>query len=153
MRQRGRKSGEAKAVLSLVDLDQYKPEAPDDLTPEQKQVWCDIVESMKPGSFAPSTFPLLSLYCIHTTYSRCIAAELRKTDIKEDLPKFRQFAALQRNESAILCSLATKLRLLPRANTKLVRQEATVSSRPWEITHRVRPLEDTDDGSTPPPPD
>jgi phage terminase small subunit len=144
MRQRGRKSGEAKAVLSLVDLDQYKPEAPDDLTPEQKQVWCDIVESMKPGSFVPSTFPLLSLYCIHTTYSRCIAAELRKTDIKEDLPKFRQFAALQRNESAILCSLATKLRLLPRANTRLNRQEPA-SSRPWEITHRRAPWNDNVD--------
>jgi phage terminase small subunit len=142
MRQRGRKSGEAKAVLSLVDLDQCKPEAPEHLTPEQKQVWCDIVESMKPGSFVPATFPLLSLYCTHVIYSRSIAAELRKTDIREDLDKFRQLAALQRSESAVLCSLATKLRLLPRANTRLNRQE-TVSSRPWNI-RRARPWEDAD---------
>jgi phage terminase small subunit len=144
MRQRGRKSGEAKAVLSLIDLDQYKPEAPGHLTPEQKQVWCDIVESMKSGSFVPATFPLLSLYCAHVTYSRSIAAELRKTDIKEDLPKFRQLAALQRNESAILCSLATKLRLLPKANTRRDRQETTATSQPWNIRHR-RPSEDNDD--------
>jgi hypothetical protein len=48
---KGRKA-EKRSRSSLVDLDQYKPEAPDDLTPEQKQVWCDIVESMKPGSFS-----------------------------------------------------------------------------------------------------
>ena len=141
MRQRGRKSVEAKAVLSLVNLDQYKPEAPEDLTDEQKEVWSNIVDSMKPGSFVPSTFPLLSLYCIHVTHSRFVAAELRKIDIGKDLVKFRQLAALQRNESAILCSLATKLRLLPKANTRRDRQETTATSQPWNIGYR-RPWED-----------
>jgi phage terminase small subunit len=145
MRQRGRKSAEAKAVLSLVDLGQYKPEAPEYLTEEQQMVWSDVVESMKPGSFVPATFPLLSLYCTHVIYSRSIAAELRKTDIKEDLPKFRQLASLQRNESAILCSLATKLRLLPKANTRRDRQETTATSQPWNISRRPRPREDNDD--------
>jgi hypothetical protein len=57
MRQRGRKSQEAKAVISLVDVSHYRPEAPEYLTEDQQKVWCDIVNSMRPGSFVPSTYP------------------------------------------------------------------------------------------------
>ena len=144
MKQRGRKSGEAKTMLSLVNIDQYKPEAPEHLTEQQREVLSDIVESMRPGSFVPSTFPLLSLYCIHVCRCRFIESELRKIDIKKDLKQYRMWASMARNESAVLCSLATKLRLLPKANTRLDRQETTASGQPWNIQRR-RPWEDDDD--------
>jgi phage terminase small subunit len=144
VKQRGRKSGEAKTMLSLVNIDQYKPEAPEHLTEEQREVWSDIVESMRPGSFVPSTFPLLELYCVHVCRARFIEAQLRQTDIEKELKSYKTWAAMARNESAVLCSPATKLRLLPKANTRLDRQETTASGQPWNI-RRPRPWEDDDD--------
>jgi hypothetical protein len=111
MRQRGRKSVESQAVLSLVDLSQYRPDPPDHLTEEQQDLWSEISSAMKPGSFPPPVWPLLCAYCIHVSRSRSIAAELRKVDIKKDMPRYKTLASMLRNESAIMCQLASQGRI------------------------------------------
>jgi phage terminase small subunit len=138
MKQRGRKSAASQTVISLVDVSQYRPSAPAHLTKEQQQLWDEICASMKPGSFPPSMWPLLSLYCVHTCRSRFIAAELRKLDPGKDWQKFRAWACMHRSESNTMCMLATKLRLLPKANTRLDRQVS--SDAPWNINRK--PWED-----------
>jgi phage terminase small subunit len=133
VKQRGRKSGEAKTMLSPVNIDQYKPEAPEHLTEEQREVWSDIVESMRPGSFVPSTFPLLELYCVHVCRARFIEAQLRQTDIGKELKSYKTWAAMARNKSAVLCSLATKLRLLTSAARVLGRTTASPAPLPNDL--------------------
>jgi hypothetical protein len=86
---------------------------------------------------------------VHVSRSRFIAAELRKIDAKKDREKFKLWPAMQRNETNIMCQLATKLRLLPRTNTRAERQETMVSSRPWEIQRRKPWQDDVDDEPSP----
>ena len=110
MKRAGRKSAEAKAALTLIDVSHFRPDPPEELTQEQQQISSDVVGSMKPGSFAPSTYPLLVQYCICVTRCRFIANQLRGIDIKKNFKEFKAWAAMERNETAVLCVLATKLR-------------------------------------------
>jgi hypothetical protein len=52
---------------------------------------------------------------------------------------------MQRAESNVLCQLATKLRLLPKTNTRGDRQDITASGRPWDIQRRKPWQDDGDD--------
>jgi hypothetical protein len=60
VKQRGRKSAESRAVLSLVDVSQYRPDPPSYLTEEQQEIWSEICSSMSLGPF-------------HRVYGRCCA--------------------------------------------------------------------------------
>jgi phage terminase small subunit len=140
-RRPGRPSAEAKAALTLIDVSHFRPDAPDELTPEQRQTWKDVVGSMKPGSFPPSTYALLVQYCICVSRCRFIELQLRKiTDIRKNLKEFRMWASMSRNETNTLCQLATKLRMLPKTNTRADRQAATETATPWNI--RRKPWQD-----------
>ena len=147
MKRAGRPSAESKAALTLIDVSQFRPDPPKHLTPEQQKTRSEIVGSMKPGSFPPSTYVLLELYCMHASRCHFIAAQIAKLDIKKSFKEFRLWAGMQRAETAILCSLATKLRLLVKTNTRAERQQATETGAPWNI--RRRPWEDDDDEPTP----
>jgi hypothetical protein len=147
MKRAGRKSAEAKAAaaLTLVDISHFRPDAPDELTPEQREIWTNIVGSMKPASFAPSTYPLLTQYCRHVSRCRFIAAQLQKIDPQKNFKEYKAWASMHRAESSVLCQLATKLRLLPKANTRADRQQTTETSTPWNI--RRKPWIDEDGNS------
>ena len=148
MRQRGRKSASAQNVVNLavVDVSQEKPEPLEHLTSEQQQVWRDVVAAMKPGSFNAATFPLLASYCSHVTMARFLAGELHKCNTESDPKKFKALLSMHNSQSATLSMLATKLRLLPRTNTRVIRQETDASGRPWNI-RRPKPWEDDSEPS------
>ena len=145
MRQRGRKSAASENVVNLavVDISQEKPEPLGHLTPEQQQVCSEVVAAMKPGSFNAATFPLLASYCSHVTWARFIAAKLHECNIDSDLKKVKVLLSMHNSQSATLSMLATKLRLLAKTNTRLVRQESDASSQPWNI-RSVRPYSGDD---------
>ena len=145
----GRKSAASQAVVSLVNLDDYRPDPPDYLTEEQATEWGAIVGSMKAGTFPPSVWPLLSLYCTFICRARFIELQLRKADPKKDLDAFKMWLTMERDVTSVLCQLATKLRLLVRNNTRMDRQQSTESSTPWLI--RKKPWEDDSDDDTPEP--
>jgi len=149
MAQRGRKSPEAEAAaLTLIDVSQFRPNPPSELSPEQQQTWTSIVGSMKPGSVPPSTYPLLVQFCICVSRARFVEAQMRKiADIRKNLKEFRMWANMARAESATMCQLATKLRLLVKANTRADRQQTTETSTPWHITRK--PWINKEDGSDP----
>lgn len=149
MKRPGRKSAEAKAALTLVDLSHFRPDPPSHLTKDEQQIWRDIVGSMKPGSFAPSTYPLLELYCNHIIRCRFIAAKLHKTDIKKNFREFKALASMQCSETSAMCQLAVKLRLLPKTNTRAERQMLSETSTPWNIRRRLWERDDNDDGGKP----
>ena len=153
MKQRGRRSAASQGmenVVKLVDVGQQKPEPPEFLTAEQRQVWRDIVTSMRAGSFYPATFPLLECYCRAVVTARFIEGLLRKCDYKSEPKQYRALLQMQSAQSATLSMLATKLRLLPRANTRKERHETDASGTPWNI-RRARPWEDEPDDDAPEP--
>ena len=146
MKQRGRKSASAQNIVNLavVDVRLEKPSPPEWLTPEQKQVW-DRCRRFNAGRIiSPAIHPLLSSFCMHVTSARFIEGLLRECDYKSDPKKFRALLQMQCAQSATMSMLATKLRLLPRANTRAIRHETDASGQPWNI-RRPRPWESDDD--------
>jgi hypothetical protein len=148
---RGRKSAASQAVPSLVDLDQFKPSAPDHLTPEQQQTWTEIVQSMRPGSFPPSVHHLLELYTVHVARCRFIEEQMRSIDIKTEFKKFKMWASMQCAETSMLCMLCTKLRMTVKTNTRKQLHETDASGQPWLI-RKKRPWEDDSDDEPEPEP-
>lgn len=130
MLQRGRKS--AASNVPVIDVAQKKPDPPKYLTKEQAEVWKITVDAMKGGAFPPATHPLLETYCVAVGSSRFIEKELRETDLKTDFKRFRMLSSMQARQSALVAMLATRLRILPRNNSRQNRHGSPYV-KPWEI--------------------
>jgi phage terminase small subunit len=140
MNQRGRKSAASKNVV-CIDVARQKPtDPPTYLTAEQAQIWQDIVGAMRPGQFPIAVHPLLETYCMCISRTRAIEQQLREVDPKTDFKRYRMLATMQVRESALLCSLSTRLRLLKPSSSRQDRHEKPLA-KPWEL-HRPRPWEE-----------
>jgi phage terminase small subunit len=73
MRTHGRISAEERVVVSLQD---YRPDAPAELTAEQADEWRAIVKRMPGNWFTRETHPLLVQYCRTITRLRQLAFQL-----------------------------------------------------------------------------
>jgi hypothetical protein len=134
MAQRGRKSAESLRVVPFVDVAQQKPtEPPAYLTAEQKEIWRGIVGAMKPSHFPAAVLPLLEVYCGCISRARGIEQQLREVDPKTDFKRFRALTSMQVRESALLCSLSTRLRLLKPSSSRQDRHEPPPRPKPWEV--------------------
>jgi hypothetical protein len=87
---------------------------------------------MKPDWFGPETWPLLRGYCLHVCMADQLAQRLRITPV--DAPEYRQLSAQHRSELKTMMSVATKLRITPRANRYAGdgRDSGRFHPRPWE---------------------
>jgi hypothetical protein len=72
LRQRGRKGVAGVETVGAVMV-VNRPDAPLDLTPEETDEWCAIVDAMPADWFPRETWPLLAQFCRHTVASRRIA--------------------------------------------------------------------------------
>src|SRR5262249_36132016 len=83
---------------------QGRPEPPPELSERERKIWVACVENRPLGYFDASTWPLLAAYCMHAVLAADLAAKLRihATD------KLRRE---HRQQTAMLCNLATRLRL------------------------------------------
>lgn len=86
---------------------------PLDLTDEEAAVWTSVVDSEPAGLFAPSIVPLLKQYCRHAVAARRVAELIEKAiaDPHLAIVDYDRLLRMQQSESAIISSLATKLRL------------------------------------------
>ena len=140
MQQRGRKSGAALAVRGGDVEAIERPAAPLDLTPEQADVWVDIVNGLPADWFRRETWPLLVQYCRHTTAARRIAQLIDAANSRDeiDLGELKELHGMQARETAALKALAASMRLSQQAT----RSEAGAAGaksrslptikRPWE---------------------
>jgi hypothetical protein len=134
MGQRGRKSA---ASLSVVPLPKPSPPdgtsdppPPDELSAVEKEVWRDTVNAMLPGWFAGSE-SLLQSYCAAAAVSRTLGEALRRDDLS-DADAFEQLTRMHARTSALLASLAVKLRLCPSTNTDRRKPKRAPGRRPWD---------------------
>jgi phage terminase small subunit len=142
MNQRGRKSAASNVVC--IDVAQQKPiDPPKYLTAEQKKIWQDIVGAMKPGQFPTAVHPLLETYCMCISRIRAIEQQLREVNPTTDFKRYRMLTTMQVRESALLCSLSTRLRLLKPSSSRQDRHEKQYV-KPWEL-HLSKPGEDDEE--------
>jgi glycerol-3-phosphate O-acyltransferase len=134
MTQRGRKSAEAQSVVVSL-LPGERPEPPAELTAAQAKVWKTTVGALKVGWFGAENFALLAQYCRHVAIADVVAKAITATDIKADLPRFARLGAMQARETAVIISLATKMRLTnqsSRDSRHVKRDPLANRPRPWE---------------------
>lgn len=137
MRQRGRKSSSELAIAAPVGV-VARPDAPAELTPEQSDVWAQIVDAMPADWFPAESHPLLMQYVRHTVEARRIAQLIDQecARAETDVAAYIELLKAQKSETAALKTMATALRVSQQtrrtpgvAGTKS--QNRTVK-RPWE---------------------
>ena len=138
MKQRGKKSAEAVAVQGAVAV-MSRPDAPLDLSPEESDVWCEVVDAMPADWFPRETWPLLKQYCRHTVTARRVAQLIDQASAREDLDiaEMKELLAMQAKETSSLKAMAASMRLSQQASYSArgaggEKSRRSTVKRPWE---------------------
>lgn len=132
---RGRKSLASLSIASGVTDIVERQRAPHDLSDEETEIWASVVNTFQADWFTPATVPLLVQYCRHAVHARRIAELLDKSMSDPDMPVdgYRALLKMQRDESAMLATLATKMRISQQATTNHRGNTIkTAGKKPWE---------------------
>lgn len=134
MKQRGRKgllSVVQDSAVSAVD----RPEPLPELTPEQRVIWIETVNSLPADWFPGETHKTLAQYCRHVVSSRHVSQLIEQLELGKtvDVSEYDKLLKMQERESRILLSLATKMRMTQQStyHPEKVKGAAKVM-RPWE---------------------
>lgn len=146
---RGRKSAAALAVIeegfaaptqSLAKM----PEPPSYLTPEQHQVWSEVMGSRAGDLIQPQSFNLLIEYCRAVDMGNKISAQLDAFDPQwvadeDGLKRWDKLHQMAARNQGVISTLATKLRLATTASVRLENASTVLQKgaklRPWEVNH------------------
>lgn len=114
MKQPGRKSASALATVTTFPTRMLAP--PDDLTPQEAEVWCRVVATKPADWFDAGSTPLLAQFCRATVQSDRIAGLVEQVSLAlltdaNELGRYKELRKIQAQLSAELTSLATKMRL------------------------------------------
>jgi hypothetical protein len=121
----------APTQIEIVD----RPKAPHDLTDEEVEVWVSVTSAMAADWFDAGSLPLLSQYCRHVIRSRHVAELIEQATGSPDLSivDYDRLLKMQQRESAVLASLATKMRI---CQTSTINQRGNKKpgsgKKPWE---------------------
>jgi hypothetical protein len=132
---RGRKSLASLTVSSGVTDIVQRQQAPHDLSDEEVEVWAGVVNAFPADWFTAATVPLLAQYCRHAIHARRIAELLDKSMSDPDMPikAYADLLKLQIDQSAVLASLATKMRISQQSTTNHRGNSIKTSTKkPWE---------------------
>lgn len=141
METRGRKSGASLGVV--VSLPGQRPEPPDHLTEDQANRWRAITATKPADWFLADTAPLLERYVVEESTAKMVQqqlAEFRSEWLLTDdgLKRFQQLTSVHQKSAAVLCSLATKMRISQQSRYD-AKQAATAANKggggtakPWE---------------------
>lgn len=138
----GKRSAEAEA-MEIVSLPSPKMAAPKSLTPEQAQIWREMIARTAVFQVGPDNAPVMEELVRHISYSRQIARELDGLGTSSTLksPKTRtlfiQLARAHAMQTKCIAELATKMRLTPQSINRdpvgVARKEAGASEiKPWD---------------------
>ncbi|NIR49991.1 hypothetical protein GWO43_15950 [candidate division KSB1 bacterium] len=120
MGKRGRKSRAELTVVGGAKKDGVevveRPAPPSELTPEQSDIWQDVVESLAADYFTEETFPILTQYCRHVSRARHFSYLVNKMESQKKLDKdeikvYRDLCRSEEEQTRAIASLATKMRL------------------------------------------
>lgn len=118
--------------IEIID----RPNPPIDFDDREAAIWASIVNSMPADWFNIGSIPLLTQYVRHTVASQNLAQLIANITSNSDEINIKSYITLlraQKEESGILSSLATKLRI---SNQALINKRGNHKeigkSKPWE---------------------
>jgi hypothetical protein len=128
---RGRKSGAEISIFPLVN--QRRPELPAELTKAQARTWKEIVAAMPADWFARAP-ELLIQCCRHVSAANFIAKEINTFEPwppdAAGLKRYGWLLAMAQRESALMSSLATKMRLTQQSRWSAKTASTAVRNNP-----------------------
>lgn len=138
-KKRGRPSAASLVTLTspldaIQVVERAKP--PHDLTDEEIEVWVAVTASESADWFTPATLPLLKQYCRHVVRARHLAEMIERAQTSKslELADYDRLLKMQQRETAVMCSVATKMRITQQSITNHRGNKKTSTSRkPWEI--------------------
>jgi hypothetical protein len=117
-----------------------RPQAPAELTREQAKLWAAIVAEMPADFFNVGSWPLLVAYCRYADTADVLAQAINAFDradlaTDEGLDRYGKLLGMACRESAVLTSLAGKMRLSQSNRYDSKKRIGTSSSgpKPWEM--------------------
>jgi len=135
MGKRGPKSAAEREAACLISEDFRKPpKPPGDLNEGQKSTWKLIVNRLPSDWFAFENYPLLIQYCRHVSRARLVGQMIGEMETGETMD-LRVYCCLLRSEteqSRIINSLATKMRLTQQSTYDKSKKKPFEGPKPWE---------------------
>jgi hypothetical protein len=140
MKQRGRKSTEALAVVrTFPDL---RPAPPEDLTEEQATEWRAIVARMPGDWFPRETHATLASYCRHVCTGRMLSRFVDKFEAdhlgdEECVDRLKDVLRMRETETRAASALARAMRLTQQSRYRAdaaatAADNAGPTEKPWE---------------------
>lgn len=133
---RGRQSKSELSVVSDKTIELVeRPNPPERLSPEQKEVWKHIVGNMPADWFRPETYELLVQRCRHSIEADDVSQmiwDLKANADEFHLDKYDKLLKMQERESRAILSIDTKLRLTLQATRSKDTQKPALTKKPWE---------------------
>jgi hypothetical protein len=137
MTKRGRKSAASLALRPVTPVEATpRPAPPDELSDEEADEWRAVVDRLPADWFARETHPLLVQYCRHVVTARRIRQLIAKLEAEEDfsLKDWADTLKMQQRESAVLATLATKMRISQQSTYDKSRKKGDGGkSKPWDF--------------------
>ena len=134
MKQRGKKS-----ALSVVQNNAItatdRPQPLSELTPEQRNEWIEVVNSLPAEWFPAETHGVLAQWCRHSVSARHVSQMIDTMEGQSqiDITEYDKLLKMQERESRILLSLATKMRMTQQATYHPEKSKGKGKvNRPWE---------------------
>jgi hypothetical protein len=138
LRQPGRRSA---ASYVAVDVSQQRPDPPERLSAEEKVLWRDLTERLRPDWFV-GTEHLLEIYCHSLAMERFIAQQIKLCD-PADEKRLATLARCQRDTAAVIATYATKMRLTQRSTfDRTAVKHVSALPKPWDLS---RPFDEPGD--------
>jgi hypothetical protein len=125
----GKRGPKAKGSTSLVMMGETDraiiyPDAPYNLSEAETDIWNAVVQDCSPDWFSPRNTAILTQYCRHVARANRIArmiqiyeteldrkASGQATTIPCDATDYRELLKMQRSETGMIATLATKMRI------------------------------------------
>lgn len=118
MGSRGRKSAAELSVIGAAGVAiTRRPEPPAELGDEMAEVWRAQVNSRPAAYFDAAAQRLLVQFCRHTVAARRVAQLIRQAEMEDEFfpDDWMKLLRAQQRESAMIATLATKLRTAPQS--------------------------------------
>ena len=135
--QRGRKSAASLAVVS-AEVGAPRATPPAGLTPAQRMVWLETVNSRPAEHFGPEHIPILESYCRHVVSARLLSEQIEDFDsewLKDDagLKRYDKLLAMHVRETGRVNEFARAMRLTQQSVYRGEKAVPKVGARPWEF--------------------
>jgi hypothetical protein len=121
----------ATAIIDVVE----RPSCPHDLSDEEAEIWFGIINRMPADWFPTETHPLLIQYCRHAVQARKVAELIERAsgDPNLKITDYERLLRMQGQESRMLATLATKLRVSQQTRYDKSRKKGNAQPRkPWQ---------------------